>query len=182
MARWRAEIVPVASVIGVGALSLVAFILSFQDNAGEVAGESIDGARASAVYFIVLLTASALFGAYRLVRRRPTQYIALVAIAVYSSTALVAVAALAPVGVVVGTVLANIALLALAAVVFSGGLIELNRTLFWVGLALLVADITARFFEYDTGLLTKSVVFVGIGVAVVLGGVVFERHLEARRV
>ncbi|MBD2021820.1 DUF2157 domain-containing protein [Leptolyngbya sp. FACHB-36] len=50
-----------------------------------------------------------------------------------------------------------------------------QRPLFWGGMALLVLGIVSRVFEYDTGLLLKSIVLVVCGVGVIVAGLRFER-------
>lgn len=55
------------------------------------------------------------------------------------------------------------------------GLAVGQRPLFWGGMALLVLGIVSRVFEYDTGLLLKSIVLVVCGVGVIFAGLRFER-------
>jgi uncharacterized membrane protein len=75
-----------------------------------------------------------------------------------------------------GTILANLAVLILGGYLVWWGLQRLDRRFFWLGMLLLVAEVAGRFFEYDTGLLLKSLVFICAGVAVILGGVWFEKR------
>jgi len=76
------------------------------------------------------------------------------------------------------TVAANVAAAILAGGLLWQGTHRAERTPYWSGLAFAGLLIASRFFEYDTGLLVKSAVFVGCGVAVVLGGIRFEQRLR----
>lgn len=57
-----------------------------------------------------------------------------------------------------------------------------NRIPFWWGLVMLTLQILSRVLEYETGLLTKSLVFIVCGVGVILVGLWFERHVRTLRV
>lgn len=68
--------------------------------------------------------------------------------------------------------------------ILAGGLIKIslakgNRGAFWGGLVLLTLQIMSRTFEYNTGLLFKSLVFVLCGVGVIAAGLWFERQLSS---
>jgi hypothetical protein len=52
------------------------------------------------------------------------------------------------------------------------------RKLFWAGLLFFALVAVSRFFEWDTGLFVKAIVFILIGVGVLYGGLAFERHLK----
>lgn len=61
------------------------------------------------------------------------------------------------------------------AYLFWKGLSALDRRYFWMGLALFILIVVSRFFEYDTGLLWKSVAFILAGVGLIYGGMLFEK-------
>ncbi len=51
-----------------------------------------------------------------------------------------------------------------------------RRSTFWNGIALLVLQLFTRMLEYNTGLVFKAVVLFICGVAIIIGGVWFERN------
>ena len=55
------------------------------------------------------------------------------------------------------------------------------RWRYWMGLLALTLQLISRFFEYDTGLLVKSLVLVAAGIGIVLAGLSFERHARDLR-
>jgi FtsH-binding integral membrane protein len=75
----------------------------------------------------------------------------------------------------VGTVAANLVVIVLGGYLFWKGLNELDRSYFWIGMGLLIAEVTGRFFEYQTGLLWKSAAFIFAGLALIYGGILFEK-------
>jgi Zn-dependent membrane protease YugP len=64
-------------------------------------------------------------------------------------------------------------------VFLAGGLWQLSRGQFWAGVVVLSAQLASRFFEYQTGLLLKSAMFIGLGVVVLIAGVLFETRRGA---
>lgn len=78
-------------------------------------------------------------------------------------------------------VLINLAYFALAAAISWQGLHQGQRWRFWLGLLALTLQILTRFFEYDTGLLLRSVVLICCGVGVILAGLRFERERTLSR-
>jgi hypothetical protein len=80
-------------------------------------------------------------------------------------------------GVVV--IAANVYLAILSALLLWQSINHGQRLPFWAGLLLAALVITTRFFEYDTGLLIKSGVFLACGIGVIVAGVQFEKHLKA---
>ena len=81
-------------------------------------------------------------------------------------------------GLIISIILSNLTVILLGAFLFWSGLNELDRRYFWLGLGLLVLEIGSRFFEYDTGLLLKSLAFVLAGLALIIGGVWFEKRYQ----
>ncbi|MCX5636863.1 MAG: DUF2157 domain-containing protein [Planctomycetota bacterium] len=56
-----------------------------------------------------------------------------------------------------------------------------DRRLFWAGILFPALIIATRFFEYETGLLLKAVVFTACGITLIFVGVAFENYLKRRR-
>lgn len=79
----------------------------------------------------------------------------------------------------IATLLVNIEMFILAAGLIRIGLDRGVRGAFWGGLVLLTLQIISRTFEYNTGLLFKSFVFILCGVGVIVAGLWFERHLSS---
>lgn len=78
-------------------------------------------------------------------------------------------------------VFSNVACLVLSAGLIVNSFLAEDRRLFWAGVLYLALVITSRFFEYETGLLIKAVVFITCGVSLILAGVGFENYLKQRR-
>jgi hypothetical protein len=60
------------------------------------------------------------------------------------------------------------------------GLMQADRRWFWLGLLGLTAQVTLRFFEYDTDLVAKSIVFTVWGLTLLGAGWGFERAVARR--
>lgn len=75
----------------------------------------------------------------------------------------------------------NVVLAAFALHAAWTGLERADRNAFWFGLGLLSIQVLARFMEFDTGLLLKSLAFVGWGLGLIFVGLWFERTMAARR-
>jgi hypothetical protein len=76
-------------------------------------------------------------------------------------------------------VLTNLLLFALASVLTWQGLQLGIRWRFWLGLLALTGQIISRFFEYDTGLLLKSLVLVVCGLGAIAAGLAFEHRFHS---
>jgi len=76
------------------------------------------------------------------------------------------------------TFLFNVLLAVLGIGTMREGLDDGDRSRFWYGLTLLVLQIFSRVLEYNTGLLVKSFTFLLCGVAVIVLGLWFERHVR----
>jgi hypothetical protein len=79
------------------------------------------------------------------------------------------------------TVFSNVGCLILSAALIANSFRSEDRRLFWAGVLYLALVITSRFFEYETGLLIKAVVFIACGIGLILAGVGFENYLKQRR-
>ncbi len=77
----------------------------------------------------------------------------------------------------IATFIINIEMFLLATGLIRIGLARGIRGTFWGGLVLLTLQIVSRTFEYNTGLLLKSFVFILCGVGVIAAGLWYERHL-----
>jgi len=77
--------------------------------------------------------------------------------------------------VIAGIVTMNILVILFGGYFFWKGVSSLDRRYFWLGLALLIIVVVSRFFEYDTGLLWKSVSFILAGIGLIYGGILFEK-------
>jgi len=74
----------------------------------------------------------------------------------------------------------NLAALALGTVAIRISLADENRGLFWAGSLYVVILVFARFLEYETSLLLKSLVFIACGVAVIVAGMRYEKYIRGR--
>ena len=82
---------------------------------------------------------------------------------------------------VVLAVMANLALVGIAGGLLWDAVAVGQRREFWLGLGLLSLVLVSRFLEWDTHLMVKSAVFVLCGIAVIVGGSRFEKHLKGRQ-
>ncbi|MGA2322487.1 MAG: DUF2157 domain-containing protein [Sedimentisphaerales bacterium] len=78
------------------------------------------------------------------------------------------------------TVLSNVACLVLSAGLIANSFRAEDRQFFWAGVLFVALVIASRFFEYETGLLIKAVVFITCGIGLILAGVGFENYLKQR--
>ena len=74
--------------------------------------------------------------------------------------------------------IANVAALAIAAVLIGMSLVTEKRALFWSGTLYTVVLILSRFLEYETSLLLKSIVFLACGAALIYAGVRYEQYIR----
>ncbi|NMG58504.1 DUF2157 domain-containing protein [Geitlerinema sp. P-1104] len=80
--------------------------------------------------------------------------------------------------VVLAPLLFNILFFVLSIAAIRDGLALGSRRSFWSGMILLIIGIMTRTLEYNTGLMTKAVVFAACGVGVILAGLWFERNIH----
>lgn len=78
----------------------------------------------------------------------------------------------------VATYIFNVQMFLLGVGTIRLGLMRGNRSAFWLGMVLLIAQIISRMFEYETELLLKAFVLVLCGIGVITAGLWFERHLS----
>jgi hypothetical protein len=74
-----------------------------------------------------------------------------------------------------------VACLVLSAALIANSFRAEDRQFFWAGVLFVALVIASRFFEYETGLLIKAVVFITCGIGLILAGVGFENYLKQRR-
>lgn len=79
--------------------------------------------------------------------------------------------------VVIGPLLFNILFFIISIAAIRDGLALGSRRSFWSGMILLIVGIMTRTLEYNTGLITKAIVFAVCGVGVILAGLWFERNI-----
>lgn len=124
-----------------------------------------------AIAVVALWLAAARRGA--LADRHTRQLLALLAIAVVIGTIHLKVTPIAA----IATFAFNALLALLAIATARHGLEQGDRLAFWTGGLLIALQVTSRTFEYDTGLLLKSAIFILSGVGVIVAGLIFERSL-----
>jgi hypothetical protein len=73
---------------------------------------------------------------------------------------------------------AHVAILGVAGLRIAEGLRSHRRAPFWEGLAVVAVVACSRFFEIDTKLWLKGVLFIACGIAVTFAALVFERRLS----
>jgi uncharacterized membrane protein len=126
-----------------------------------------------AIAVVALWLAAARRGA--LADRNTRQLLALLAIAAVIGTIHLKIAPIAA----IATFAFNGLLALLAIATARHGLEQGDRMAFWGGGLLIALQVTSRTFEYDTGLLLKSAIFILSGVGVIVAGLIFERSLPS---
>jgi uncharacterized membrane protein len=79
------------------------------------------------------------------------------------------------------TIVANGLYVLMVCVLFAASLAYEDRRIFWGSVFLAILLVVSRTLEYETELLIKAVIFVACGVALIVGGALFERYLKSRR-
>jgi len=180
-----ARLAPVARVLGFLVFGGVAYTLSFHEAADHLSLRELDGEsfRWAAAAVPVLLCAAAFvtLGGRRSADPIATARTKSPTLAALAGVALLVVGMAAPEDTVWLTVAGNAALALTAAVAVAASVRDLERGPFWWGTLTLALLVVSRFFEYDTNLGLKALIFAGSGVGVIVVGVLFERRLKARR-
>ena len=168
-----------SKILGILALSISAYLLSFHTLIQEVIDKKLilEGSYKSGVLFLVVILAI-IFSFLSLHKNKAEHHQkASLGILVFSGFLLIVVPLLSGVWAdLLGTVLANLSVVLIGGLLFWRGLTELDRRYFWLGLFLLVLEVIGRFFEYETGLLLKSLAFIIAGLILISGGVFFEKR------
>ena len=171
----------VARVAGISAMLIFAYAMSFHEGpANELAKQRWQSSQWlwTAPLGLVYLAAIAVWSAllrkppHRADLRHRSPAILLAGILLTAGTL-----TMQPVGLAIG---ANLALAAIAVSLLYTAIKTHRRTSFWSGLLLLALVIFNRFIDWDTQLLLKSLVFIAGGIAVIVGGIRFERHRQDR--
>jgi uncharacterized membrane protein len=178
--EWRLEFANITAALGLGVLALAAYIWSFHD----LWDSSVFGPMRSvwAFLFFFLSIAMSLL-AWRRANRSQlllTVGVLLVGAILCASSLLSGASANITDGELIFTTATNLAALILAAVIIGVGLIDERRMAFWLGSLYLVLLILSRFLEYETSLLVKSAAFLACGVAVIVGGISYEKYLRRK--
>ena len=176
--EWRREFANITAAFGLGLLAVAAYIWSFH----YLWDQSVFGPMRSiwAFVFFSLSIAISLF-AWRRAKRSQlllTVGVLLVGGILCASALLYGASANTIDGEFLFTTATNLAALILAAVVIGVGLLDERRSAFWLGSLYLVLLILSRFLEYETSLLVKSAAFLACGIAVIVGGISYEKYLR----
>ena len=160
--------------VGTVFLALGLYVLSFADHYHRIKNMvwlySVGAAYAAAI-IIWLFAAKKMFTG---------GYLKIFAVTIVLSAAL-GIAGLLTRQDIIILVLANIACFILsAALIYISFALE-DRRIFWAGTLFANLVIISRFFEYDTGLLIKSAVFIVCGIALIAAAVKFENYLKQRK-
>jgi uncharacterized membrane protein len=169
---WRSEFANITSGLGLSILAATAYMWSFHDlwrTPKLILLQSL-----LAVVFLPISIAAT----FLLLRREPKTHPWLI-IGVWVVGSLLIGASLINAEIPF-TIVTNLAALILAAVMIGVSLIDEQRAAFWLGSLYLVLLILSRFLEYETSLLIKSAAFLACGVAVILGGISYERYLRRK--
>jgi uncharacterized membrane protein len=175
--EWRLEFANITAGFGLGLLAVAAYIWSFH----ELWDPSAFGPMRSlwAFLFFSLSMAISLFAWRRAKRSQLLTVGVLLVGGILCASSLLAGAGTNMIdGEFLFTVTTNLAALILATVIIGVGLIDERRLAFWLGSLYLVLLILSRFLEYETSLLVKSAAFLACGVAVIVGGISYEKYLR----
>jgi hypothetical protein len=178
-----ADLGRMARPLGMAGFAVLAYACSFHETAGEFAYGNLEGE--STMWWLAagpLLVAGAAFlveGARRegvgALRSRNAATAAALA-----GVLLLLAAMAAPEETVLLAIAGNLALAAPAVAALLVSVRDLERGPFWGGVLVLVLLVVTRFLEFDTNLGIKAAVFTASGLAVILGGLAFEKRLRAR--
>jgi uncharacterized membrane protein len=180
---------PLARGLMLFALSVMYWLLSFQDVWLTEIDRRFpkDGLLTSGTGLIVLLLAVWTVGnwvwlGWRSPRRWSLDSLSLTILTFLGITGLLFWLALTTGPIpVLGTTVMNALLTLMCLGMVRDGLATGARPPFWWGVVMLTLQILSRVLEYETGLLIKSLVFVGCGVGVILVGLWFERYVRTLR-
>ena len=186
--KWRGFGV-VARSLGALGLAGVAYVLSFQEMAAELAAALKQHSEAGLTWsgwlgakdwisfgtVVLLALAAALAGGFRDRRGMPRLLVPVLA------AAAIMVAPQLPEPKIWSTVLFNLTAAGLAAYGIGVGATTYERRPYWAGLGLIILLIASRFFEYETNLMIKAVGFLGAGFLLIYAGVKFEGRMRTDR-
>ena len=180
--RWPAG----AQTVGIAVILLFAYILSFEEPARSLFPSTARYLQPPAplslhgMILLPMVIGAAALWVRALLAGRVAATPRIVLAAVCAVAALVPCLAIMAGDATAVVLAANAMLLALGAVLIWAGVRLTQRAEFWVGMLVIGAVIIGRFLEIDSGLLAKSVVFTGCGIAVILAGIRFEKMLRQK--
>ncbi len=169
-------------VVGVFAVSLAAFLCSFNEICQEIVSVNIwksTGWSINTLTGASVLTLSIVAAAIALVRGlNRTQFLLLATALLIATMTLIR-----PPGMTYFemTIAGNGLFLLMVCILFYASFAYEDRRIFWVSVLMAVVLVVARTLEYETGLLIKAAVFTGCGIGLIAAGVLFERYLRDRR-
>ena len=172
---------PPAAMLGVFAVGLPAYLLSFRELAEELPFNQWNEPYLhwTILLGVIFLIALAMwFRSVKVLLARTSIRPLAVAVAV---TGVLICVVLALQDHFTSVIIANVALLVLAFGFTWGGVTLEDRRVFWMGILLIAVAVISRFLEYDTGLTAKAAAFVLCGAGVIYGGVKFENYLRKRK-
>ncbi len=161
--------------LGLAAFAALMFFFGFHEISGEVHLLELDR-----VPWLLLVAPPALFAAgsvFVALRRgnfeqHLTTWLALTGLLIFTCALVVQPTEL------FGAIAANLALAAVSIASVRASLSSLRRLAFWGGTVGIGSLVAARFFEFQTELWLKAIVFIVCGLAVIAVGLVFERRLK----
>jgi uncharacterized membrane protein len=173
---WPLEFANITAAVGLGLLAVAAYLWSFH----YLWDSSVFGPMRLVWGFIFfsLSIAVSLLAWSRAERSRLLLTVGVLLVGGILCVSSLLSGASGPDGELVITAATNLAALILSAVIIGVGLIDERRMAFWLGSLYLVLLILSRFLEYETSLLVKSAAFLACGIAVIVGGISYEKYLR----
>ncbi|MBI4819653.1 MAG: DUF2157 domain-containing protein [Deltaproteobacteria bacterium] len=166
-----------SSAWGTIGLVLVAFPASFREVAEELSLSEVDHNQTALLWpaFLILVAVTLWVRRLNAARQRPRSLHGTI------SAVVLTLAMLFDEPRIPMFIAANLVLFTLSIGAIISSVHELERRPFWFGMVLAAVLIGARFFEFEVGLLLKSLVFTSLGVVVIVFGIVFERRLKGAK-
>lgn len=176
--EWRLEFANITAGFGLGMLAVAAYIWSFH----YLWDPSVFGPMRS-LWAFLFFSLSIVFSSLAWRRAKRSQPLLTVGVLLVggilcASSLLAGASANVTIGQVLFTATTNLAALILAVVIIGVALIDERRLAFWLGSLYMVLLILSRFLEYETSLLVKSAAFLACGIAVIVGGISYEKYLR----
>jgi hypothetical protein len=170
-----------AARLGVGAWAILFYLASF----GEIAEDMKAGALAHETLRWVWIAGPTLAGAAWMAASTRSRGAARWSdpwspFLPFASTILLLGATTLPDPELAVLLVSNAALAAFAILLIATAVRSLERGPFWLGVGIAGVLVQSRFFEYETGLLLKAILFLACGIAVISVGVAFEKRVRGR--
>jgi uncharacterized membrane protein len=174
--NWHREFASITAGLGISTLALAAYIGSFHDL--WITTIHLDRFSPLAILFLAISVVISVLWLQKEEKKRLWIPIGISAIAIQMCCSAMLVRAPVIAVDMLFTLLTNIAALILAATIIGISLIYESRAAFWSGSLYIVLLILARFLEYESSLLLKSVAFLACGIAVIIAGIRYEKYLR----